>query len=185
VLERSWPVVVALVLIVLLSAAPAATRAGRVAIATSLITLDSMGVPAVHPGALIGPEPLVESVFFASAERMVEGLVFRPRHGQPRGAVILSMGVRAWRLESAEMQALGRDFGRAGVVLMALDSPELRFDEVRPEQVEDLVQAFVFLRGQPYTDEERVGFLGFSVGGSLALLAATDERIATPGRLRR
>lgn len=176
--RRLWPVLLALAGIVLVSSLTAATRAGRVAVGTALITLDAMGVPAVHPGALVGPEPVVHSVFFASAGRTVEGLVFRPADGEPRGAVILSMGVRAWRLESEPMQALGRDFARAGVVLMAIDSPGLRFDEVRQENVEELVQAFVFLRAQPYTDERRVGYLGFSVGGSLAILAAADERIA-------
>jgi acetyl esterase/lipase len=178
VLRRSWPIVIALLVIAAVALLAAGTRAGRVAVATSLITLDAMGVPALHPGALVGPAPLVEHVFFASGERTIEGLVFRPRDGRPRGAIVLSMGVRAWRLESPEMEALGSDFARAGVVLMALDSPELRFDEIGPEQVEDLVRAFVFLRGQPYTDESRVGFLGFSVGGSLALLAAADARVA-------
>lgn len=147
------------------------------AASTALLTVDALGIPGAHAGRLVAPAPLVDSAFFAAGGRTIEGIVFRPRDGKPRGAIVLSMGVRAWHLESEQLHSLGGNFARAGVVLMALDSPGLRFDEVRPEQVEELVQAFIFLREQPFTDPERVGFLGFSVGGSLALLAASDERI--------
>jgi len=89
------------------------------------------------------------------------------------------MGVRAWPLDSPRLVRWASDAARAGVVVMAIDSPELRFDEVRPSEVEDLVQAFLYLEGQSHVDSARVGFLGISVGGSLALLAAADQRIAS------
>jgi acetyl esterase/lipase len=41
-----------------------------------------------------------------------------------------------------------------------------------------VVRAFQLLAARPEVDPERVGIVGFSVGGSLALLAAGDPRIA-------
>jgi acetyl esterase/lipase len=51
-----------------------------------------------------------------------------------------------------------------------------------PDDVEVLAQAFEFLAGHESVDPRRVGFVGFSVGGSLAFVAAAESRIAADVR---
>ena len=46
-----------------------------------------------------------------------------------------------------------------------------------------MVRAYETLASRPEVDPDRIGIAGFSVGGSLALLAAGDPRIAERGRL--
>ncbi|MGH2416858.1 MAG: dienelactone hydrolase family protein, partial [Candidatus Limnocylindria bacterium] len=49
-------------------------------------------------------------------------------------------------------------------------------------EVDGVVRAFELLAARPEVDPARVGIVGFSVGGSLALLAAADPRIAADVR---
>jgi acetyl esterase/lipase len=46
------------------------------------------------------------------------------------------------------------------------------------EEIDALVGIFEYLEKQPYVDPERIGYMGVSVGGSLALVAAADPRVA-------
>jgi len=65
---------------------------------------------------------------------------------------------------------------RAGAVVMIPESSNLQQGDILPGEVDGLLQAVAYLRARPEVDPARVGFLGFSVGGSLAILAAEDER---------
>ncbi len=67
---------------------------------------------------------------------------------------------------------------RAGVVVMIPELKHLLRDEMVPEEIEDLVAAFDYLRRQDFVDPERMGFIGFSVGAGLAIVAATDPSIS-------
>jgi acetyl esterase/lipase len=58
------------------------------------------------------------------------------------------------------------------------DSRVLLVGRLEVGEVDGVVRAFELLAGRPEVDPERVGIVGFSVGGSLALLAAADPRIA-------
>jgi dienelactone hydrolase len=177
-LRRSWPVGVALALIAGCVLLAGATREGRATVFAGLFLFDILGPSPVQPLQLFTPDPIVEEIRFSSAGRTVEANIYRPGKEGRHGVVILSMGVRAWPLDSPRLVRWGNDLARAGVVLVTIDSPELRFDEVNVREVEDLVLAYLYLEDRPYTDQGRIGFLGVSVGGTLALLAAADERIA-------
>ncbi|MBI3954233.1 MAG: hypothetical protein HY330_06935 [Chloroflexi bacterium] len=67
---------------------------------------------------------------------------------------------------------------RIGMVVLVHDSEDLRAGRILPHEVDDLVAAFIHLESQPFVKPGRVGFGGFSVGASLALLAAADPRLA-------
>ena len=76
---------------------------------------------------------------------------------------------------------LADGLARGGAVVLVPETPHLldwRFDAL---EADSLVVAFEYLARLPAVDEEQIGFAGFSVGGSLALLAAADPRIQ--GRL--
>jgi acetyl esterase/lipase len=64
------------------------------------------------------------------------------------------------------------------MVVMIPELKHLLRDEMVPEEIDDLVAAFDYLRGQEFVDPERMGFIGFSAGAGLAMVAATDAGIA-------
>jgi acetyl esterase/lipase len=57
-------------------------------------------------------------------------------------------------------------------------SPDLDRELIAREEPEAYVAAFEYLRRQSFVDPERIGFIGVSVGGSLALIAASDPSIS-------
>ncbi len=67
---------------------------------------------------------------------------------------------------------------RTGVAVLVPDSRLLLEGRLEAGEVDGVVRAFQLLAARPEVDPERVGIVGFSVGGSLALLAAADPRIA-------
>jgi acetyl esterase/lipase len=57
-------------------------------------------------------------------------------------------------------------------------SERLDAERIVPEEIDALVAEFRYVQNLPGVDPQRVGFFGASVGGSLALVAAADPRIA-------
>ena len=56
-------------------------------------------------------------------------------------------------------------------------SDGLTAGRISPEEIDLLVNEFLLLRGRTDVDPSRVGFIGLSVGASLAFVASADERI--------
>jgi dipeptidyl aminopeptidase/acylaminoacyl peptidase len=73
---------------------------------------------------------------------------------------------------------VAHNLARLGVAVLIPRLPHLRSGELAPGDVETLVSAFEWLASQPEIAADRVGFGGFCVGSSLALLAAENPRIA-------
>jgi acetyl esterase/lipase len=46
-----------------------------------------------------------------------------------------------------------------------------------PEEIDEVVSAFQYLRARPFVDPERIAVIGFSVGAGVGLVAASDARI--------
>ena len=94
----------------------------------------------------------------------------------PRPAVVLFVGIDTPR-DYGPLVRLADGLARGGAVVLVPETPRLldwRFDAL---EADSLVVAFEYLAQLPAVDDERIGFAGFSVGGSLALLAAADPRI--------
>ena len=94
----------------------------------------------------------------------------------PRPAVVLFVGIDTPR-DYGPLVRLADGLARGGAVVIVPETPHLlnwRYDAL---EADSLVVAFEYLARLPVVDEERIGFAGFSVGGSLALLAAADPRI--------
>jgi hypothetical protein len=63
------------------------------------------------------------------------------------------------------------------VVVAVPESSTLVAGEVVPQEVEAITIAFERLLGEPDVDQSKAGIVGFSVGGSLSIVAATQPRI--------
>ncbi|HLB29664.1 MAG TPA: dienelactone hydrolase family protein [Dehalococcoidia bacterium] len=105
--------------------------------------------------------------------------IYKPRGDGPYGAMVTVLGaVLPETRHDPRVVRIARGVARQGVVVMVVESLRLNREEMVAADIDNMVEAFRYLRGQPYVDQAKVGFVGFSVGGALALLAAQDQRIS-------
>jgi pimeloyl-ACP methyl ester carboxylesterase len=139
----------------------------------------------VKPAALIADAPEHREVRLASDSGTVVGDLYvpRPRLGlwdEPRKpAVIIALGLKLEKDEDKQtVQQFARGLAKLGHNVLwprleAIDQGAWMFE--RPET---FVRAFEHLSRQDTVDPKRISFVGFSIGSSIALVAAADPRIA-------
>lgn len=96
-------------------------------------------------------------------------------------ALVLALGARPAGPDDYRVMRVTEALARVGFAVLLPQSEALHRGEVAPGEVDYLVDATLALLDHPRSRDERAMIVGLSVGGSLALLAAGDERIA--GRL--
>jgi acetyl esterase/lipase len=181
---RTWPLLLALALLIGMPAALSAERHGRVAVKASIILPDMIVQSRVThvPVRLITDAPTVERVTIRyesrDGPRSIEADLYIPPHGENRVGVVFSMGAPPLDLDDPRLVRIAEDSARAGAVMLVPFSERLDERRILPEEIDALVAQFKFVQDLPQVDPERVGFFGASVGGSLALVAAADPRIA-------
>jgi dipeptidyl aminopeptidase/acylaminoacyl peptidase len=111
--------------------------------------------------------------------REIEADLYVPKGaGCCRQAVVFSMGAPPLELDNERLVRIADASARSGVVMLVPFSERLDDRRIVPEEIDALVAEFKYVQSLPYVDPRRVGFFGASVGGSLALVAAADARIA-------
>lgn len=153
-------------------------RYSRVALTTAFMMPDLFVDLPVSPLKLVTSEPLKEEVtFYRGTERVVADL-YRPDDGGRHGAVVIVIGAAPRARTDPRVVRLAESAARSGMVVLIPELKHLLRDEMVPEEINDLVAAFDYLRRQEFVDPERMGFIGFSVGAGLAIVAATDPSIS-------
>jgi len=94
------------------------------------------------------------------------------------GGMVLVLGVNNVGRGYPAVVRFTDAMARSGVAVLAPDSAGLLAGTLAPSETGGVVDAFRLLASRPEVDPSRVGLVGLSVGGSLALLAAGDSRIA-------
>lgn len=183
-LIRTWPLLSAIVLLVVIPLAISTTRQGRVAVEAAIYLPDMvvvLPIP-VRPVDLISDAPSREHVTIdyesRNGPRSIEADLYTPSHGAKHSGVVFSMGAPPLRLDDPRLVRIAEDSARVGVVMLVPFSDRLDDIEIVPEEIDALVAEFQYLQALPRVDSKRVGFFGASVGGSIALVAAADPRIA-------
>ncbi len=98
-----------------------------------------------------------------------------PVPGSREGVVIIP-GVGDNR-NDRQLINLSESMARAGLVAMDMTTDALMAFDLAPGDADAIVSAVQTLQHWPGVGARRVGILGFSAGGALACLAATDPRI--------
>lgn len=129
-----------------------------------------------RPMAAIAP-PVAERVEYPYPGGEARGLQFQPADGGRYPAIILFLGINP-DLQDESLHRLASALARQGVVVLIPSPVELLRGDIAYEEVERLVGAFLYLQGQEYVQPSRIGYAGFSVGASLALIAAADPRVS-------
>jgi len=165
-------------------------RYSRIAITTMMIAPDLFGSP-VSALKLVGDEPVREEVWLDVPEGrgLLVADVYRPRDGDVHGGMLIAVGAAPEIRDHPGVIRLSKTAARAGLVVMI---PELYYpfyENVLPEDVQGLVDAFgtnveeiiasyQWLREQPYVDPDRLGIFGASAGAGIGLVSASDPRIS-------
>ena len=97
---------------------------------------------------------------------------------RPAGAMLLVFGVNNLGRNHPSIERVADGLARTGVAVLVADSRTLLEGRLEVGEIDGVVRAFQLLAARPEVDRSRIGIVGFSVGGSLALLAARDPRIA-------
>lgn len=176
---RARSVLLVAVLALAVIAGLGSTRYGRAALTTALVMPEIFWDLPVHPLSLLGNDIVRERDVAIPGANPAFIDIYRPADDKPHGALLVPLGaVIPNTREDPRVVRLAQAVARAGVVTMIIETPNLNQDLVVPEDIETLIAAFLYLRQQPYVDKERVGFMAFSVGASLALVAAEDPRVS-------
>jgi acetyl esterase/lipase len=165
-------------------------RYSRVAITTMMIAPDLFGSP-VSALRIVGEDPVREEVWLdvPKGRGLLVADVYRPQDGDVHGGMVISVGAAPKIREHPGVIRLSKTAARAGMVVMI---PQLYYpfhENVLPEDVQGLVNAFgtnveeiiasyQWLREQPYVDPDRLGIFGASAGAGIALVSASDPRIS-------
>ncbi len=183
-LVRTWPLLLALAVLAGTPALLYLNRHGRVAVNASLYLPDMvLQVPLpFRPVSLISDAPHRERVTIdytsRNGPRSIDADLYIPAHGANHVGVVFSMGSPPLSLDDHRLVRVAEDSARSGVVMLVPFSDRLDDLRIEPEEIDALVAEFQYVQALPQVDRGRVGFFGASVGGSLALVAAADPRIA-------
>jgi dienelactone hydrolase len=176
-----WLRRIGLVLLVLV-VAMVAWEPTRVGLQTAVMLPNMLGA---------GPQPL--SLFSSTPQRL--SVPYREADGgeadlaelwlpewasaeRPAGAMLLVLGVNNVGRNHPAVVRVADALARTGVAVLVPDSRTLLEGRLEVGEIDGVVDAFRLLATRPEVDRERLGIVGFSIGGSLALLAARDPSIA-------
>jgi acetyl esterase/lipase len=183
-LLRAWPLLLALSIIFLTPLLLMLNAKSRVAVESAVYLSDMVVQPPspFRPLELISDAPTRERIVIEyesrAGPREIEADLYMPRNGDDIPGVVFSMGAPPLDLDEPRLVRIAEDGARKGVAMLVPFSERLDEWRIEPEEIDALVAAFQHVQGLERLNESRVGFFGASVGGSLALVAAGDPRIA-------
>jgi hypothetical protein len=157
-----------------------ANRPSRVAIQAALLVPSMFDAP-VRPLEWLSREPVRETIRYRSDRPDDLADLWLPDGAgaeAPVGGVVLVFGVNSAGRDHPLVVRVSRAIARTGVAVFVPDSASLTAGRLEPAEIGGVAAAVEAIRARPEIDPDRVGIVGFSVGGSLALLAATDPPIA-------
>ena len=176
-LRRSWPLIPALAVLVAFGIGLSCTTFGRAAVSGAFFLPDLMAPLPVRPVTWTTDTPIHEQTIIQYGAYSMPADIYRPGDGKPHGAMILSPGAPPLEPDDSRLTRLAGDIARAGFVMLVPFSPDLENEMIYPREVDALVQEFKYLQQQSYVKQDKIGFIGVSVGAPLALLAAAAPSI--------
>jgi dienelactone hydrolase len=122
------------------------------------------------------PAAQEERFTFSSGGEQVRARIYWPAEGHGAPGLVLVHGVHHAGIDEPRLERFARGLASAGIVVMTPAVRELSDYEVAPRSIDTIGAASEELRRQIAKD--KVGLVGTSFGGGLALLTAADPRFA-------
>lgn len=130
---------------------------------------------------MLTPPPIHELRQFEGPAGAIVADVFRPRDAGSdvsRGALVLALGVPVKEADRAGVVSFGSSLARLGYVVLWPRSASIDQGRLDLEDPQTFVEAVRHLQHMEGVDADRISMFGFSIGGSLALVAAGDPTLA-------
>ena len=120
-----------------------------------------------------------EAITLENDGEKIFGILHRPLHSQPVPAIVICPGFAGNKCGKFRMfVTLGKELAKRGIAVLRFDyrgagDSEGEFREVTLEgKISDTLKCLNFLAADPQVDASRLGLLGRSLGGAIAVLAA-------------
>lgn len=161
--------VIALIILALLFFQP-------IVAATKVLLLISEQFPQIplKPLHLFTNQPKHEQVQFGDG---IIADLFLPNRAEEKPAIILAMGVRTNEKDKPILLGFADTLTRLGYVVIWPRLEELDKERIKYERPQTFLSSFQYLQQHPKIDKNRISFVGFSVGSSIAMVAAEDQNI--------
>ena len=152
-----------------------AQRAGRtVAVAFELLWYSGDGPLAIQSAA----PPRLEKMLVVDGQEFAVD-VYSPGGFGGRAGIVLANGIEPAGRRYEPLVELAETLARVGIVVAVPDLVSYGEYRLEPGDVGRLQESYRYLLDEIAVDPRRSGFLGFSAGGSLTVIAATDSQIAS------
>ena len=170
-------------------------RVAAIAVAVALLAVLAASLPTIHvlarasaftsdavfrlpvrPLTWVTGDPSTEALEWRDGGR---GLLTLPAGSAVEPALILVLGADPAAPEDERVERLTDSLARIGFAVLLTRSDELDGSLVLPLEIPRLVGAFEALAAHPRVRADRIGYLGLSAGGSLAIVAAAQPEIAS------
>lgn len=132
----------------------------------------------VKPLTWVTLEPQVEQVEFEYNARGVIGKFFKPQTNGKHPALILALAVKTSEKDEPQIENFAKSAARLGFVVLVPHSKDLQKGVIKIEDKDTFVGAFEFLSQNLFVNKKKISYLGISAGSSIALKAASDQKIA-------
>ena len=168
----------AVVALLLLVALTAVTPQGRTAVRTALFIPQVLPTIPIKPQEWFTDDPVWKEVRYPQAAGEGVADLILPAAAESNSAVLFFMGVVSTKpRDDSRVVALAEGLARSGMVVMIPWSDTQLQQRIVPDDIDDLVSAFQYLRLLDEVDPDRMGMGGICTGASMATIAAQDDRI--------
>lgn len=145
----------------------------RVALQTLLLLPGLFPSAPIDPLSLVTAAPQQQSITLTYAAGTIDVQLFQPASGGQHAAVILLLG--AGDLPRMDLAVhFADELARAGVVVMLPESDGLLAERLTFAEVDGIRSESAWLDQRPEVDASRVGIIGLSAAGGLAIVAAAQ-----------
>lgn len=164
------------VLVVVILAA--ITPQGKAATRAALFVPQVLPTISIKPQEWVTADPIWRQVTYSQADGEGIADLILPADADGNSAVLFFLGVVVNRpREDSRVVALAEGLARSGMVVMIPWSDTQLQQRIVPNDIDDLVAGFQYLRSLDEVDPDLVGMGGICTGASMSLIAAQDERI--------
>lgn len=122
-------------------------------------------------------DPVIERVTYPAPGGSAAANLFLPGTSGRHPGVLVCLGAVPDGVDHPQVARLGAALARAGFATLLYWSPAMRDLRLDPVDIKGIAMAYRWLIDRPDIDGCRSGLLGTCVGGSFALMAATDTSI--------
>ena len=157
------------------------TPYGKAAIKAALLVSEFAGefrLEAPRFLHLFSKSPSVTLVEISTAQGSLSAELYMPAGVRKKiPAAIFAYGIVPDYRDSRIVK-LSEALARSGIAVLVPHFSEFKEERVHEKTVSDMVDAFLFLEAHPMINPNKIGFMGFCVGGSLAFVASANSAIA-------